>query len=142
MMQSIKEIADGLNVSKQRVYRYIRQSKIEPKKVDGNRNLYSDKQVNKIRAHFAKTASRNIQDDSLLKAQLKEKDTQIKQLQKALDQQQQLTLLAQTDKNENKKLLLESQQAADDLQAENDKLKEQVKRVNNATFWQRIFKKW
>lgn len=142
MMQSIKEIADGLSISKQRVYRYIKQEKIKPKKVDGNRNLYSDKQAGKIIEHFAETASRKKSDDSLLRAQLKEKDAQIARLQQTLDQQQKLNLVAESNKRANKKLLLESRQTAKDLQAENDKLKEQVNRVEHASFWQRVFKSW
>jgi len=117
-MKTLLELSQELNVPKQKIYRYIKKHIIEVHHETGV--MYIDetaetilKQVfNQDELHQENTsdvhheAHRATSDDTILKQfeavidilkiQLQEKDKQIEQLQKLLDQQQQLYLVEQT----------------------------------------------
>lgn len=151
---STKQIADLLNVSKQRVYRCIKSnciSEVHRDTVKGNTVLMYDKAtVDRIKELLGvsdevhrDTVDDTVNDtlyDTLLK-QLEIKDNQIKELnerlkesQKALDQEQQLHLLSKQ-----RILELETVVQADDEEEEpQSDIEEQSKGKN---FWQRFFHK-
>lgn len=144
---STKQIADILNVSKQRVYRCIKSNCITESHRDivkGNTVLMYDKDsVKRIKELLcvSNEAHQETHDDTvnnILVKQLEMKDNQIKELnerlkeaQKALDQEQQLHLLS-------KQRILELETAHDDGKEDNIDTEEQ-NTVKN--FWQKIFGK-
>lgn len=148
---STKQIADLLNVSKQRVYRSIKSnciSEVHRDTVKGNTVLMYDKatvdRIKELLGVSDEVHHDTVNDtlyDTLLK-QLEIKDNQIKELnerlkesQKALDQEQQLHLLSKQ-----RILELETVVQADDEEEEEPQsdIEEQSKGKN---FWQRFFHK-
>lgn len=147
---STKQIADSLNISKQRVYRCIKTNHIKEvhrDTVKGNIVLMYDKAtVDQIKELLGvsdevhhDTVDDTVNDtlyDTLLK-QLEIKDNQIKELnerlkesQKALDQEQQLHLLSKQ-----RILELETVVQANEEEPQNDIESES----NSKNFWQRLF---
>lgn len=129
-MKSIKQIADELNISKQKVSRYIKSHNISVSKIDSM--IQIDETAEKlIKKHF-NTINRineplqnHISDtlyDTLLK-QLEEKDKQINNLLEKLDQEQKLHLATLQDKQQ--------------LQIE---LKEEKERKEKTTFWNKFIR--
>ena len=101
--KTLKQIADELGISKQRVYRYVKENHIGEAVQDGQAKWYDEAVQNQIKSHFTKNEPHHESHqghineaiyDALVK-QLEEKDKQIEYLQKALDQEQQLHALAQ-----------------------------------------------
>jgi hypothetical protein len=99
-MKTVKQIADDLGVSKQRVDRLFKQCGINAVCQDGQRRLYSPESVAFAASHFTQTASRcgsqtasstleTALFDAVLK-QLETKDRQIEALTAALHAEQQL----------------------------------------------------
>lgn len=127
-MKTIKQVADELGISKQKLYRYIKSHHINDiHRVEST--MYIDETLeNKIKQHFEPTTtsseshqseSNNIIIEALL-TQLETKDEQIKHLQQLLDQEQQLHLQTQ-----NKLLLLEH--------------KEEEQQEEKKNFWSKFF---
>lgn len=147
---STKQIADSLNISKQRVYRCIKTNHIKEvhrDTVKGNTVLMYDKatvdRIKELLGVSDEVHHDTVNDtlyDTLLK-QLEIKDNQIKELnerlkesQKALDQEQQLHLLSKQ-----RILELETVVQADDEEEEpQSDIAEQSKGKN---FWQKFFHK-
>ena len=148
---STKQIADSLNISKQRVYRCIKSNHIKEvhrDTVKGNTVLMYDKaSIGRIKQLLGvsdevhhDTVDDTVNDtlyDTLLK-QLEVKDNQIKELnerlkesQKALNQEQQLHLLS-------KQRILE----LETIQADEEEPQNDIKSESNSkNFWQRFFHK-
>lgn len=118
--KTVAQIADKLGINKLRVYRFIDKNSIAPTETIKGVNYYDKHAQALINKHFidkktAATVSDNDTSDtrnekeleqllrektdriSFIEIQITEKDEQIKQLTKLLDQQQQLSL---SDKNE------------------------------------------
>ena len=113
-MKTLLELSQELNVPKQKIYRYIKKHIIEVHLEMGV--MYLDETAenllkqtfnqNNIHQETASEAHQTTSNDTvlkqfetvidILKTQLQEKDKQIEQLQKLLDQQQQLHLVEQT----------------------------------------------
>lgn len=99
MEKTLKQIADEIGVSKQRVYRYVSQAQIRPTKQDGKTMYFSDAAQESIKGEFSARKRRkktplNAQNDITLDAlmrQLEAKDKQIADLTRLLDQEQKLT---------------------------------------------------
>ena len=147
---STKQIADRLNLPKQKVYRCIKLNHIKEahtETVKGNTVLMYDKQaieqIKSILQGGASTSSevhqKAVHDTvnetvlkqlDILNEQLKTKDKQIENLQKLLDQEQQLNAM-----NQKKILALESklEEPNEDDQKESDEIPK--------GFWAKIFKK-
>lgn len=98
MEKTLKQIADELNISKQKVYRYVRDNHINEAVQDGQTKRYSEAVQQQIKSHFLKNKPHyeshhephhDAVYDALLK-QLEIKDKQIEQLQQLLDQEQKL----------------------------------------------------
>lgn len=103
MEKSIKEIADDLGISKQKVYRWIQANHITASHQDGQTKRYDDAAQDLIKRHFSESkphheAHRNYINeaafDALLK-QLEDKDKQIAHLMTLLDHEQQLRMVAE-----------------------------------------------
>lgn len=147
---STKQIADKLNLSKQKVYRCIKLNHIKEahtETVKGNTVLMYDKQaieqIESILQGGASTSSEAHQkavhdtvNEAVLKQldilneQLKAKDKQIENLQKLLDQEQHLNAM-----NHEKILLLESK-----LEEPNEVDPKESDEIPKG-FWAKIFKK-
>lgn len=147
---STKQIADKLNLPKQRVYRCIKLNHIKEahtETVKGNTVLMYDKQaieqIESILQGGASTSSEAHQkavhdtvNEAVLKQleilneQLKTKDKQIENLQKLLDQEQQLNAM-----NQQKILALETK-----LEEPNETDPEESDEIPKG-FWAKIFKK-
>ena len=147
---STKQIADKLNLPKQKVYRCIKLNHIKEahtEKVKGNTVLMYDKQaieqIESILKGGASTSSEAHQkavhdtvNEAVLKQleilneQLKTKDKQIENLQKLLDQEQQLNAM-----NQQKILALETK-----LEEPNETDPEESDEIPKG-FWTRFFKK-
>ena len=148
---STKQIADSLNISKQRVYRCIKTNHIKEvhrDTVKGNTVLMYDKAtVDRIKELLGvsdevhhDTVDDTVNDtlyDTLLK-QLEIKDNQIKELnerlkesQKALDQEQQLHLLSKQRILELETVQADEEEPQNDIESES----------NSKNFWQRFFHK-
>lgn len=146
---SIKQIADSLNISKQRVYRCIKSNHIKEvhrDTVKGNTVLMYDKaSIDRIKQLLGvsgevhhDTVDDTVNDtlyDTLLK-QLEIKDNQIKELnerlkesQKALDQEQQLHLLSKQRILELETVQANEEEPQNDIESES----------NSKNFWQRLF---
>lgn len=103
MNKTLKEIADELGIDKQKVYRYVKKNHINEVFQSASAKQYDEVAQKQIINHFSKqnhineTHQNNINDvvyDTLLK-QLEIKDRQIEELQKILNQEQQLNAIAQ-----------------------------------------------
>ena len=118
MEKTIKQIADEIGISKQKVYRYIQKTGIKEARQEGQVKWYDEAAQTQIKKHFSdkKPESRinhhNI-NETVLK-QLEVKDKQIEALQKQLsdmqtllDQEQKLHMIA-----EQKILAIEEKQQA------------------------------
>ena len=147
---STKQIADKLNLPKQKVYRCIKLNHIKEahtETVKGNTVLMYDKQaieqIESILQGGASTSSEAHQkavhdtvNEAVLKQldilneQLKAKDKQIENLQKLLDQEQQLNAM-----NQQKILALESK-----LEEPNEVDQKESDEIPKG-FWAKIFKK-
>ena len=148
---STKQIADSLNISKQRVYRCIKSNHIKEvhrDTVKGNTVLMYDKaSIDRIKQLLCvsdevhhDTVDDTVNDtlyDTLLK-QLEIKDNQIKELnerlkesQKALDQEQQLHLLSKQRILELETVQADEEEPQNDIESES----------NSKNFWQRFFHK-
>lgn len=147
---STKQIADKLNLPKQKVYRCIKLNHIKEahtETVKGNTVLMYDKQaieqIESILQGGASTSSEAHQkavhdtvNEAVLKQleilneQLKTKDKQIENLQKLLDQEQQLNAM-----NQQKILALETK-----LEEPNETDPEESDEIPKG-FWTRFFKK-
>lgn len=146
---SIKQIADSLNISKQRVYRCIKSNHIKEVHSDtvkGNTVLMYDKaSIDRIKQLLGvsdevhhDTVDDTVNDtlyDTLLK-QLEIKDNQIKELnerlkesQKALDQEQQLHLLSKQKILELETVQVDEEKPQNDIESD------------SKNFWQRFFHK-
>lgn len=118
MSKTIKQIADELGISKQRVYRYIKNNHINEAHQKNGVMYYNEVAETVIKSAFNKNdTSNDAHQDShqttsndiglkqfeviidTLKKQIETKDSQINQLQQLLDQQQRLTL-AQLEQKE------------------------------------------
>lgn len=147
---STKQIADKLNLPKQKVYRCIKLNHIKEahtETVKGNTVLMYDKQaieqIESILQGGASTSSevhqKAVHDTvnetvlkqlEILNEQLKTKDKQIENLQKLLDQEQQLNAM-----NQQKILALESK-----LEEPNETDPKESDEIQKG-FWTRFFKK-
>lgn len=120
---TMQEIADILGVNKSSVFRQLKKGNIAPAMKEGNTNYYNATTLKQLKQHFKANANKETKKDILVETlqqqvhqlqselaeekartdkQLQEKDNQINNLHKLLDQSQQLILNAQ---EENKKLL-------------------------------------
>jgi IS30 family transposase len=113
MAKTTKQIADELGVSKQKVYRYIKKNCISEAH-QKNGVMYYDEAAETLikRGFFKNEAHHEAHHEAvseavieLLKNELQAKNEQIEQLQKLLDQEQQLRMVS-----EQKLLLLEEKQ--------------------------------
>lgn len=142
---STKQIADSLNISKQRVYRCIKSNHIKEvhrDTVKGNTVLMYDKasidRIKQLLGVSGEVHHDTVDDtvnDTLLK-QLEIKDNQIKELnerlkesQKALDQEQQLHLLSKQRILELETVQANEEEPQNDIESES----------NSKNFWQRLF---
>ena len=132
-MKTIKQIADELGISKQRVARYIKSNHLSVSR-SGSMIQINETVESLIKKHFIENNHINepIQNhfndtvyDTLIK-QLEEKDNQIKSLLEKLDQEQKLHLATIQDKQQ--------------LQIELKEIKEENKQVK-LSFWDRILGK-
>ena len=103
-MKTIKQIADELHVDKQKVYRFVKQNHINEAHQSGQTKYFDEVAEKRIKSHFSekqpnqRSGSEPHHDmvyDALIK-QLETKDKQIEQLQKLLDQEQQLRMVAES----------------------------------------------
>lgn len=109
MAKTIKQIADELGLDKQRVYRFIKKNHISEVHQKSGILYYDETVESLIKSHFSKlnissevhqTTSNDAVIETLLKQteilqkELEIKNKQIDNLTKALDQEQQLHLLA------------------------------------------------
>lgn len=102
-MKTIKQVADSIGISKQKLYRYIKSHHISDVQ-QINSIMYIDEALEKqLYEHFTatstsadthQTTSNDVVIDALL-MQLKTKDEQIERLTQLLDQEQQLHLQTQ-----------------------------------------------
>lgn len=148
---STKQIADKLGVPKQKIYRCIKQHCIKEahsEVVKGNTVLMYDKQaieqIESILKGGATTSSETVHETvnetlneavlkqlEILNEQLKAKDRQIENLQKLLDQEQQLNAM-----NQQKILALETK-----LEEPTEPVEPDEPPTPPKGFWARIFKK-
>lgn len=107
--KTLKQIAEELNIPKQRLYRFVTSNHINESHQEGKTKWYDDAAQERIKANFFhneshqhdaseshQTASDSYQYDAIIKTlteQLQAKDEQIRQLQKLLDQEQQLRMV-------------------------------------------------
>lgn len=117
MYKTLKEIADELNISKQKVYRYVKDNHIIEAVQNGQVKQYDEAVQEQIKQHFSKNephqkphreAHQNRINDAVYEALIKQleiKDAQIEKLQTLLDQEQQLNAL-----NQQKLQLLENKE--------------------------------
>lgn len=129
MAKTIKQIADELNVNKQRVYRYIKKNHITEAHQKNGVMYYDENAQKQIISYFKRVELENITSEKslasasfdvilkqseMLKNELEAKNEQIAQLQKLLDQQQQLNAMTAQ-----KLEMLEQKEAAKVLPPEN-----------------------
>lgn len=127
-MKTIKQLADDLGISKQKLYRYIKTNHINDVHRIESTIYIDDALENKLYQHFNENttsadAHQTTSNDAVIEAlltQLKTKDEQIEKLQQLLDQEQQLHLQTQ-----NKLLLLEH--------------KEEEQQEEKKGFWSKFF---
>lgn len=102
--KSLKQIADELNVDKQRVYRFVKKNNIDSTSKGTSKMYYDVKAQKRIKAYFnalkssaqndcaSNCTENNAQFDALLH-QLELKDKQIDDLTRLLDQEQKLNAI-------------------------------------------------
>jgi len=107
MSKTIKQIADELGISKQKVYRFIKKENINESYQENSVMYYDDVAENLINDYFLKQNTINEVHQNhinetvnntlieMLKKELENKNKQIERLQTLLDQQQQLQLQQQ-----------------------------------------------
>lgn len=103
MEKTIKQIADSLNLDKQKVYRFIKKNNISESHQKNGTKYYNDSSQTLIFKHFKKenTSKKSHQSASfdtvisILQEELNVKNKQIEELQNLLNQQQQLQLMEQ-----------------------------------------------
>lgn len=102
--KTLKQIAEELNIPKQRLYRFVTSNHITESHQEGKTKWYDEAAQERIKAHFInnephqQSASDSYQYDAIIKTlteQLQAKDEQIRQLQKLLDQEQQLRMVSE-----------------------------------------------
>ena len=105
-LKTAKKIAKSLNVSDMTVYRIIKKHNIQPTIKEKNSSLYDTEKIQYISDILNNTSNSNTSNSNtsnsntsnndrivnILENQLKQKDTQIAQMQNLLDQQQRLAL--------------------------------------------------
>lgn len=128
--KTMKQIAEELHIDKQRVYRFIKKNRINEAYQKNGAKYYDEVAQKLIKQGFEKdeshreahqnrfkSASNEAADTvtekliEMLEKELEEKNQQIKELNKLLDQQQQLNMKTMQELDvvrEEKKLLLES----------------------------------
>ena len=113
-LKTAKKIAKSLNVSDMTVYRIIKKHNIQPTIKEKNSSLYDTEKIQYISDILNNTSNSNTSNNdrivNILENQLKQKDTQIAQMQNLLDQQQRLAL-------QDKKLLEEYKSEINELKA-------------------------
>lgn len=139
-MKTVKQIADDLGVSKQAVFKKIDNLGLRKRlSKNGNQWLIDESIENTIKSAFL-TTSRTTTSSStgsqlvdslvdMLQNELEAKNKQINQLQKLLDQEQQLHMVT-----EQKLMLLEEKQA--DQKADQNQQPEEEAKEN---FWSRLW---
>lgn len=141
-MKTIKQIADELGVSKTAVRKKIENLGLYSSlQKNGNQFIINEEQENTIKSAFnrdkSETSSR-IETEavsslvSMLEKELEAKNEQIAQLQKLLDQAQQLSLI-----DKQRILELENKQ-----EQETPDIKEKVDTEEKKSFLQQLFAKW
>ena len=118
-LKTAKKIAKSLNVSDMTVYRIIKKHNIQPTIKEKNSSLYDTEKIQYISDILNNTSNSNTSNSNtsnndrivnILENQLKQKDTQIAQMQNLLDQQQRLAL-------QDKKLLEEYKSEINELKS-------------------------
>lgn len=113
-LKTAKKIAKSLNVSDMTVYRIIKKHNIQPTIKEKNSSLYDTEKIQYISDILNNTSNSNTSNNdrivNILENQLKQKDTQIAQMQNLLDQQQRLAL-------QDKKLLEEYKSEINELKS-------------------------
>lgn len=133
--KTLKQIADELGIEKQKIYRFVKKYRINEAHKITSGNTYDEVAQSLIKKHFdlsnqLNNANQNHINNTIFDAifeQIKIKDSQISELQKALDQEQQLH--AQS-KHEIQKIMETNQQ-----------LLEYKKTRESKSFWRRLFSK-
>lgn len=140
-LYSQKDIADKLGIDKNKVYRYIRSNHIKEHSREHSKLLYTEQQTNHIIKAFSveteteKSTRENsllLDQISTLKDELTQKNAEINQLQKLLDQQQQLNLSNQR--------LLEQQSTNTPPTQESGTQTPREPHEAKQSLWRRIFK--
>lgn len=127
---TIKEIADELNINKQKISRFLKSKKIEHVSKRGQTLLFDENARISVLDFFTDDSDEN---NKTLIAQIKEKDKQITDLTELLRNQQILTLHIQQENSEMKSKLSQIETVSDT---------DEEKYVKNKIgFWKRIFKK-
>lgn len=137
MEKTIKQIADSLNLDKQKVYRFIKKNNISESHQKNGTKYYNDSSQTLIFKHFKKenTSKKSHQSASfdtvisILQEELNVKNKQIEELQNLLNQQQQLQLMEQKKMH---LLLDEAKKAVDEQKAT---------KIENQSFFSRLFSK-
>lgn len=108
-MKTIKQVAEELEISKQKLYRYIKSHHINDAHQTASVIYIDDVLESKLKQHFlSETVSDDVHHDAhqtasndavieALLMQLQKKDEQIETLQKLLDQEQQLHAMVQKE---------------------------------------------
>lgn len=108
-MKTIKQVAEELEISKQKLYRYIKSHHINDAHQTASVIYIDDVLESKLKQHFlSETVSDDVHhnahqtasNDAVIEAllmQLQKKDEQIETLQKLLDQEQQLHAMVQNE---------------------------------------------
>ena len=108
-MKTIKQVAEELEISKQKLYRYIKSHHINDAHQTASVIYIDDVLESKLKQHFlSETVSDDVHHDAhqtasndevieALLMQLQKKDEQIETLQKLLDQEQQLHAMVQNE---------------------------------------------
>lgn len=137
MEKTIKQIADSLNLDKQKVYRFIKKNNISESHQKNGTKYYNDSSQTFIFKHFKKeTTSKGSHQSasfdtviSILQEEITVKNKQIEELQNLLNQQQQLQLMEQKKMH---LLLDEAKKAVDEQKAT---------KTENQSFFSRLFSK-
>lgn len=129
---TIKEIADELNINKQKISRFLKSKKIESVSKKGQTLLFDETARIAVLDFFTDSSDGN---NKTLIDQIKEKDKQITDLTELLRNQQILTLHIQQENSEMKSKLSQIETVSDTDEDEEKDVK------NKMGFWKRIFKK-
>lgn len=114
MNKTIREIADDLNISKQRVYRYIERNNIKEVTTDKNAKYYDDAAQKIIIDHFGDSSDNGSSSDTAQEAnQLKEdiikrQDNEIHRLAKQVESLQSIIDMQAKQFDQQQQLELES----------------------------------